>query len=430
MDSSKLFSLTPGRPFSLWLDPARWPVSPLRLPGKGFSLWQDPARWPVPPLRWPGKGFSLWQDPAVWPVSPLRLGGKAFTLWLDPARWPVPRAATALQLPLSAEQAGSLDSFAVLSEKLETLSGPVMAIEQQETTPAVKEIPPPPVLVTLSVPEVKPLSISQNKAFTLWTRPAQVVSIPMQNGLTAAQTAAVADASSALLSGRSGPKVVVPAAALAPLAHPVADPVVHPVAPPSLAERWLPLAAAVVAVFGLNALVNVANEKKSIVSETEVSLLRTQLGNASKDMDGLKATLATDTRSFLDKSAAMQANVKALEERNTQLGKELAAATETSRRAAAQVMEQESKIQSLSGDLVRATNAAATASNEAGKMVVKIAAEASLSKRESGAALVALQEALAKAEAEKAAAFKAAAEATAALSALRSKMEATPKPAP
>ena len=426
MDSSKLFSLTPGRPFSLWLDPARWPVSPLRLPGKGFSLWQDPARWPVSPLRLPGKGFSLWQDPAVWPVSPLRLGGKAFTLWLDPARWPVPSAATALQIPLSAEQAGPLDSFAVLSEKLETLSEPVMAIEQPETTPAVKEIPPPPVLVTLSVPEVKPLSISQNKAFTLWTRPAQVVSIPMQNGLTAVQTAAVADASSALLSGRSGAKVVVPAAALAPLAHPV----VHPVAPPSLAERWLPLAAAVVAVFGLNALVNVANEKKSVVSEAEVSLLRTQLGNASKNMDGLKATLATDTLSFMDKSAAMQANLKALEERNTQLVKELTAVTETSRKSAAQVMEQESKIQSLSGDLVRATNAAATASNEAGKMVVKIAAEASLSKRESGAALVALQEALAKAEAEKAAAFKAAAEATAALSALRSKTEATPKPTP
>ena len=139
MPTPRSFPPGAGRPFTLWQDPARWPVAPLKLPGAAFSLWLDPGAWPPRTLRLPGRSFTLWLDPARWPVPRLVLPGAGFTLWMNPDAWP----------------------------PLPVISRPV----------------------ALPFP-VMPITIPHNKAFTLWTRPDQVTPIPMRNGLTAAQLAA------------------------------------------------------------------------------------------------------------------------------------------------------------------------------------------------------------------------------------------------
>ena len=359
-----------GRAFTLWQDPARWPVPPLRLPGKAFTLWLDPLRWPVVPLRLPGRAFTLWQDPARWPVLRLRLPGAGFTLWLDPETW-----------PLSCE-----------------LSLPV-------------PLPPP----------AMPIQITQNKAFTLWTRPSQVTPIPMKNGMTAAGLA-VAEAKS--LGGQTPAPVV-------PVRHTTTAS--DPAAATPLSHRLLPLAAGVVAVLGLNALISAADSKKASALdanlEAEMTGMRLKIEQAGKGMVEIEGRNAQAAEDFKQKVAQLEARALVLKQENDRMITGLTQAQETLRQAEAKGLEQGGLVQKLQQELSQAKSSASMADNKAQTAVVAAQEEASVIKRESAAAVVTLQESLARLEAEKAAALKAAAEAATALAKLQAQIQASPKPA-
>ncbi len=340
---------------------------PLRLPGKAFTVWLDPARWPVPALRLPGRSFTLWQDPARWPALRLRLPGKGFTLWLDPETWPLP------------------------SE----LSLPVL-------------LPPP----------AMPIQINQNKAFTLWTRPSQVTPIPMKNGMTAAGLAEATGAQPI----RMAPPVAAPAGQLATAA-------LSPANATPLAHRFLPLAAGVVAVLGLNALINAADSKKIAVMdaglEAELSGMRLRIEQAGKGMAEIDARNAKASGEFRKKVEQLEASALALQQENARMGTTLTKAQETIREAEAEGLKREVRIQQLQ----QAFNLAKMAASAADTKAVSTMEEASVLKRESAAEVVTLRESLARLEAEKAAALKAAAEAATALAKLQAQIQAAPKPA-
>lgn len=367
MSAPGFLASSAGRAFTLWLDPARWPVVPLRLPGKAFTVWLDPARWPVPALRLPGRSFTLWQDPARWPALRLRLPGKGFTLWLDPETWPLP------------------------SE----LSLPVL-------------LPPP----------AMPIQITQNKAFTLWTRPSQVTPIPMKNGMTAAGLAEATGAQPV----RMAPPVASAAGQPAPAA-------LSPVNATPLAHRFLPLAAGVVAVLGLNALINAADSKKIAVMdaglEAELSGMRLRIEQAGKGMAEIDARNAKAANEFKKKVEQLEASALGLQQENARMGSTLTKAQETIR----QGLERDGLIQKLQEELNQARLVASAADTKAQTLVVSAMEEASVIKRESAAEVVTLRESLARLEAEKAAALKAAAEAATALAKLQAQIEAAPKPA-
>ncbi len=356
-----------GRAFTLWLDPSRWPVPPLRLPGKAFTVWLDPARWPVLPLRLPGRAFTLWQDPARWPVPRLRLPGAAFTLWLDPETWPLPGE---LSLPV------------------------------------------------ILPPRAMPIQINQNKAFTLWTRPSQVTPIPMKNGMTAAGLAEATGAQSIRLAppgatsaGQPGTAAITPAPGT-PWAH-----------------RFLPLAAGVVAVLGLNALINAADSKKIAMMDAgldaELSGMRLRIEQAGKGMVENEARNAKASDELRKKVEQLEAGSLILQQESDRKGAILTRAQETIREAEAKGVEREGRIQQLQQAFTLAKAEASAAETKAQTAVE----EASAIKRESAAAVVTLRESLARVEAEKAAALKEAAEAATALAKLQAQFQASPKPA-
>ena len=360
-----------GRAFTLWLDPARWPVVPLRLPGKAFTVWLDPARWPVPALRLPGRAFTLWQDPARWPVLRLRLPGEGFTLWLAPETWPLPSG----------------------------LSLPVL-------------LPPPDM----------PIQINQNKAFTLWTRPSQVTPIPMKNGMTAAG-----------LAEATGAQPIRTAPSVAAAAGQPGNTVISPATATPQAHRFLPLAAGVVAVLGLNALINAADSKKLGVMDAgldaELSGMRLRIEQAGKGMAEIDERNAKAADEFKKKVEQLEASALILQQENARMGSALTKAQETIRQAEAGGLERDGLIQKLQEELNQAKLVASTADTKAETLVVSAMEEASLIKRESAAAVVTLRESFARLEAEKAAALKAAAEAATALAKLQAQIQAAAKPA-
>ena len=402
-----------GQPFTLWLDPLRWPVVPFRLPGAGFTLWQDPARWPAVKFKLPGAGFTLWQDPARWPVVKFKLPGRAHTLWLDPARWPVPLkqlpgAGFSVWLdPETWPKPGLLEYPTVADLKTAALSPPPAAAEP---TLVVSEVPSPAPM---------PISLPYNKAFTLWTRPSQVSPVPMKNGLTAAQLAA-----------ESNP-APVPQVALPTVPAPLVQPA-HQSAKmvPSQAERWLPLAAALVAILGVNGMLKVTDTKVSQAMQSDLAATNATVDAVTKKLKDTGTAHAADLKAKDAKLAELEALNTALKQQKDLLVTDLTKSQETLKQVASTRKDQDTRLGQMTKELEQAKAVAAGADSKAQTMVQSAQEETSKIKRESGAALVALQASQAKLEAEKAAALKAAADAAAALAALQAKWDALPKTTP
>lgn len=362
MTPPRSFPPDAGRPFTLWQDPARWPVPPLRLPARAFTLWLNPDAWPQRVCRLPGRGFTLWLDPARWPVPPLTLPGMGFTLWLNPATWPEPPR---LSLPVS--------------------------------------LPPP----------VMPIVIPPNKAFTLWTRPNHVTPIPMRNGLTAAQAAATA-----------GPEPV-PAIPLA--AKPA---VAEAAAPIPFVHRLLPIAAGLVAILGINGLMQVAESKKSDLSTAEVAGLNQQIELSSKDLLEKEARNQKASADYREKAALLEAKALVLKEENDRLVTQLTQARDRLTKAEAGLADQSALSGRLETELDRLKLSLATADTKAQGAVVAATEEASAVKRAAAAEVVKLQETLAGMEAEKAAALREAATAARENASLQQTLDTLRKPAP
>ena len=369
MNSPRAFSLYGGQPFTLWQDPARWPARALVLPARGFTLWLDintaqPRTW-----RLPGRSHTLWLDPARWPVPPLRLPADGFTLWLSPETWP-----------------------------------PLVELT----------VPAPSNLFNM------PLNISQNNAFTLWTRPAQVTPIPMMNGMTAAQLLQSQIPATAVVLGNSH--------ATAPAVSDYRAPLV--VKPIPIIHRLLPLAAGLVAILGVLALMSVASSKqdqalngKLIEAQEAVTRLTAKLAEESKNAE-LKL------RELTVKSEQEEAKALVTNEENARLVTALAQAQETLQAREVIVAEQTKALLALTTQTEAAKLTAATAETKAQALVVAGSEAASMIKREAAAEVVKLREALAKLEAEKAAALKTAATAEQAAATLRGQLETLKKPAP
>lgn len=371
-------ALCGGAPFTLWLDPARWPARPAAL---------SQAKVVRPPLKLPSASFTLWLDPARWPARPvvelappqvkvapplLKLPGASFTLWLDPARWP-----TAAPAPAAAEPILQASALAA----------------------AAPESPP-----------VQRIALASSQAFTLWTRPGQVTPLPMKNGYTAAQYAA-------LVAARAVP---TPAAGPAALGGRQAE----PVGPPPIAwERWMPLGTAVVAVLGLNALVAAADARKAAASQAELSGLTRRVEEDARRVSSMAHGMG-------EKLARAEALAAQAQQQSARLTGELAKAQEANRQAEGRAAGQEAVIARLAAQLKEAVQGAAAAAAQAEMAQVGAQEEWSRQQRESGAALVALRQTLGGLEAEKAAAIRAAADAAAALAALQAKWDALPKAAP
>ena len=365
-----------GRPFTLWQDPARWPVAPLKLPGASFSLWLDPAVWPPRTLRLPGRSFTLWLDPDRWPVSPLVLPGAGFTLWLNPETWPAP-----FLVPL-----------------------PV---------PPLVSLP-----VTLPFPAL-PITMPQNKAFTLWTRPDQFTPILMRNGLTAAQLATATAATATLAAAPPHPLQPVPST-IGNTTAAVPVPFVH---------RLLPIAAGLAAVLGLNVLMNVSETKTAAMSTAEVAGMHQQIDLASKGLVEMKASNERAAVDFTEKAARLEAKSLVLKEENDRLVTKLTQALESIQKTEAKLAEKNALTASLSRDLDQAKLAAATGDTQAQRAVVAASEEASTVKRAAAAEVVQLRESLARTEAEKAAALREAATAAREKNALQQALDGLRKPA-
>ena len=366
MSVSSSFPLTAGRPFTLWQDPARWPVPPLKLPGRAFTLWQDPARWPQSICRLPGLGHTLWLDPATWPAPRLRLPGAGFTLWNDPEQWP------------------------------------------QTVKVALPAFLPP---------HVMPIPISRNHAFTLWTRPSQVTPIPMKNGLTAAQVATTCISSQVAAPVTSaGPKEAMVAATV-----PAAVPFAH---------RLLPLAAGIVAVLGLNALVGVAESRKTAGGVSESAGMDQRLKQADKELSELQTRTTQAASGAQEKAAQIDAKALVLKEENARLVTNLTQTQEAVRKAEGIIAKHDSLVGDLRKQVEEAKLAASVADTKAQSLVVTANEEASAVKRESASEIVKLRETLARVEADKAAALKAAATAAQEKATVQQALDAARKTAP
>lgn len=421
-------------PLSLWLDPQSPSPGPLRLPGLGFTLWLDPARWPVPRLKLPGRGFTVWLEQ----IGRASLPGVSPGLQFSASTSVVPRRLADPVLPIT-----------------ETEQHPEPAESHKPDISTGSDLPPADV-PSLSIPPVKPMPITytQNRAFTLWTKPGHVTSIPMRNGMTAAQLAA----SKALVAAASpGSPVAATAPGVAPavsadpgaaLSFPVPKERELPVHPPrrpavqegtpSPVERWLPLAAGVVAVLGVHALLSAARPVSTTgntipppagIAPSAVA----PAGSAPAAAASSAAPAPIRSAAPVDPGARTQqleAEARALKQQQDVLVTDLAKAQEEVKNTTARLRSQEETIVRLSAELNTAKLSAATAGTQAEATVVQAMEEASRIKRESQAAVVALQEELAQSEEQKAAAFKSAAESATALAALKAKVEAPPKPAP
>jgi hypothetical protein len=382
----------PGAAFTLWLDPARWPAAKFKLPGAGFTLWQDPARWPVVKFKLPGRAHTVWLDPARWPVPLKRLPGAGFSLWLNPESWPKSRL---MEQPVVAD--------------VKTAAPP--------PTPGVAE--PIAALPEVPSPAPMPISLPHNKAFTLWTRPSHVSPIPMKNGLTAAQLAA-----------ESNP-APVPQAALSTVPAPIVQPALQPAKMVhSPAERWLPLAAALAAILGINSMIKVTDTKVSQAMQSDLATNRASVEAVNKKLKDIGTAHALDLKTRDAKLAELQALNTALKQQKDLLITDLAKAQESLKQVEATQKEQDTRLVQMTKELEQAKAVAAGADSKAQSLVQSAQEEAAKIKRESGAALVALQASQAKLEAEKAAAVKAAADAAAALAALQAKWDALPKATP
>lgn len=388
------FLLEAGHPFTLWLDPARWPVPALRLPGHGFTLWTRPSFLQARRLQLPGLSHTLWVDPVRWPVARLRLPSAGHTLWLDPDKWHLPVLSEIVPLPSSATEPEPIPASNALAAT-PMIPGDAPFLNDPAPTPAGLPFPS------------MPISIPQNKAFTLWTRPQHVSPIPMKNGLTAAQLAAASPAASIAISTPSGPTVAPPSVIPTPTL------VLAPASSGGVWEKWLPLAAAVVAVLGVHSLMSISASKRESLDSAEVSQMQVQIGEATKGMAGMKTQLAADSAAFGEKMAQMEATTKSLKEQKELLVTQLAGAMDANRKAEAKQTELNAMVRQLSIDLDKARLEASTAGTQAEGRVVAAMEEASRIKREAEGEVVRLKEALGKSEAEKAAALKAAAVAAA-----------------
>lgn len=260
-----------------------------------------------------------------------------------------------------------------------------------------------------------PIQISRNNAFTLWTRPAHVTPIPMKNGLTAAQVAAASE----------------PQPLVVPLTGVEKTPINHaPAAPVPFAHRLLPLAAGIVAVLGLNALMNVAESKKAALSAAEAVGVNQLINQAGKDLNEMRTTTTKAAMEAQEKAAQSDARALVLKEENARLVTSLTEAQETIRKAAGRTAELENLVRELTKVTDEAKLAAATADTKAQSLVVAASEEASVIKRESAADVVKLRETLARLEAENAAALKAAATAAQEKAAVQQALDALKRPAP
>ena len=257
-----------------------------------------------------------------------------------------------------------------------------------------------------------PIQIPRNHAFTLWTRPTQVTPIPMKNGLTAAQ-----------LASASVPRIISPPATVTNHRETSA-------APTPFVHRLLPLAAAIVAIMGLNALVRAAKSKETAAIQSEISELKLKLNNAGEGQAEMKAANAKAAVDLAEKAAQLQAKALVLKEENARLITNLIMAQETLRKAEAKAAEQEISVRDLTKRAHDAQLLASTADTKAQTLVVAATEEASAIKREAAAEVVKLKETLARLEAEKAAALKAAATAAQEKAVLQQALDAGKKPAP
>lgn len=392
-----------GRAFTVWLDPSRWPVVPLKLPGRAFTLWQDASRWPVRKLQLPGRGFTVWLDPARWPARPLKLPGQGFTVWQNPASWPKPAAVSVLKTaPLVTE-----------------------IPEYSPGDPTLEEDP----LSDLSPPQPMALQISQNKGFTLWTRPDQITPIPMKNGLTAAQLAGTGGVQARV--GASSPRNSMTAS---DFGNPPAGPSSHSFsqasAPVPFAHRLLPLAAGLVAVLGVHALIAVSGSRTSTAGVAGGGGVKAVVVQDQKELSDLAARVSAVDQELQEKTMQFTGRTAGLQKEKEQLAADLAATRERERKAVEAARGEEARVLKLTQELEQAKLSASTASNQSESRVMTAIEEASKIKREAAAEVVVLRETLAKVEAEKAAAQRAAAESAAALAALKSQVEAAAKPAP
>ncbi|MDB6071232.1 MAG: hypothetical protein JWL81_2403 [Verrucomicrobiales bacterium] len=464
-----------GAGFSLWLDPESWPVPPLKLPGRGFSVWQDPARWPKVALRLPGRGFTVWTQEAAWPKSRIQVPGAGHTLWLKPESWPklilkeVPAASHVEAGVPAAPAVGAETSLPTVTENdLETLE-PKAATENSTVPETVIAFPaaasassvspvradpspttePGPVSPVILASERKlepetnkivtgvfppsasmPLKVTQNKAFTLWTKPGQVQPVAMKNGLTAAQFAALGAPVGTSPSAANGSTVAVApsAAAIGPApAARVAARETAPVRSGLSLDRWLPLGAGLVAIMGLNALISAGESRKAAVGSAEIAGMNQQVAEVSKGLASMKERSSAELTAFNEKTAALETQAVALKQQKDLLVTDLAKALEAARRTEARLAEQDALITHMTSEVEAAKLQASKSVTEADSKVVSATEEASRVKRESGAEVTQLREALARVEAEKAAAIKAAAEAATALNEAKTMLESAPK---
>lgn len=479
-----------GAGFSLWLDPERWPVPPLKLPGRGFSVWQDPARWPKVALRLPGRGFTVWTQEAAWPKSRIQVPGAGHTLWLKPESWPklilkeVPAAAhVEVGVPAEASAGAKLNPLAEMRGVLEPerhessppdpiaskaviafpvgghvptsaistapsgalpLLEPAAKSEAESSETALHGNRPAPTKIVTGVfppsatSSSMPLQVAQNKAFTLWTKPAQVQPVPMKNGMTAAQFAAAsapagvpatrhqgvggiaASAASPVNVAGGASNISVPAARGAALES-------GPARTGFSLDRWLPLGAALVAIMGLNALISAGESRKAAVGTAEIAGMNQQVAEVSKGLASMKERNSAELTAFNEKTAVLETQAVALKQQKDLLVTDLAKALEASRRTETRLAEQDALIARMGSEVEAAKLQASKAGTEAESKVVSATEEASKVKRESAAELTQLRESLARLEAEKAAAIKAAAEAATALNEAKAKLEAAPK---
>ncbi|RYD33244.1 MAG: hypothetical protein EOP86_13840 [Verrucomicrobiaceae bacterium] len=316
-----------GKAFTVWLDPACWPVPALKLPGNATSIWLDPARWPVPPLKLPGKATSVWLDPARWPKAKLKLSASAaaFTYWLNPEVWPKAPAS----VPVAAALVPEWESEEVI-EPSDVISAATLA--EPATVPTLEPLPlaapvfpvDKPVIrmarsgaftvwtrkAAETVSPVAPAPIKlPGKAFTLWAKSTVSAPIPMRNGMTAAEL----EASNRQAAAAPAPRPIHPA-------H-----TAQPQAVPSSSNRWLPLAAAL-ALAALAGLKMAADRSTLANAEREKGDLQRKVESTLKTVQAEKEEKAARDQMLVLKAAGMETQIKTLTEQNSKAASDLAAA--------------------------------------------------------------------------------------------------------
>ncbi|MDB6132705.1 MAG: hypothetical protein JWM59_948 [Verrucomicrobiales bacterium] len=443
-----------GKAFTVWLDPACWPVAALKLPGNATSIWLEPARWAVAPLKPPGNPTSVRLDPGRWPVAPLKLPGNATAVWLDPARWPKAKlklsAASAafthwlnpaawpaviLRLPSAAftywldpevwskGQAPTPVATASLVEPApEAASVPVPVLEPLSLAAPVFLVDKPVIRVARSraftlwtkkaaeaVSPVAPTPIKlPGKAFTLWAKSTVSAPIPMRNGMTAAEL----EASNRRAAAAPAPRPVHPA-------H-----TAQPQSVPSASNRWLPLAAAL-ALAALAGLKMVADRSTLANAEREKADLSEEVKAVIKTAKAEKEEKAARDQMLVLKAAEMEAQLKTLTEQNSKAASDLAAAQAAAAQASKAITEKATALDKAITDL-EATKKEAFGTQS---QMVTTTEEAARIKRAAAAEVVTLRESLGKLEAEKAAALRDAAQAAQDKASLQTALDALKKPA-